>query len=81
MPARRVFPAATSSSRRSLRQPEATGTEEGLSEAVQKLLRDLERLDKSLEAAAGPEELAKLHASRAEVLEQLAQNANLGGGS
>ncbi len=59
-----------------LRQPETAGTEEGLSEAVQKLLRDLERLDKSLEAAAGPEELAKLHASRSEVLEQLAQNAS-----
>jgi thiol-disulfide isomerase/thioredoxin len=59
-----------------LRQPEATGAEEGLSEAVQKLLRELERLDKALEAASGPEELAKLHASRGEVLEQLAQNAS-----
>jgi thiol-disulfide isomerase/thioredoxin len=59
-----------------IRQPEATPGEEGLSEAVQKLLRDLEKLDKSLAGASGPEELAKLHASRAEVLEQLAQNAS-----
>ncbi len=57
------------------RQPAATATEEGLSEAVQKLLRDLEQLDKSVESAAGPAELAKLHASRADVLEQLTQNA------
>lgn len=57
------------------RQPEAVAPEEGLSEAVQKLLRDLERLDKSVESASGPEELAKLHASRAEVLEQLVQNS------
>lgn len=57
------------------RQPAAAATEEGLSEAVQKLLRDLEQLDKSVESATGPAELAKLHASRADVLEQLTQNA------
>lgn len=57
------------------REPVAASPEEGLSEAVQKLLRDLERLDKSVESAAGPEELAKLHAERAEVLEQLVQNS------
>lgn len=57
------------------RQPAAAAPEDGLSEAVQKLLRDLEQLDKSLESASGPAELAKLHASRAEVLEQLVQNA------
>lgn len=58
------------------RQPAPVAGEEGLSEAVQKLLRDLEQLDKSLESAAGPAELAKLHASRADVLEQLTQNAD-----
>jgi len=57
------------------RQPTMAAPEEGLSEAAQKLLRDLEQLDKSLESASGPAELAKLHASRAEVLEQLVQNA------
>ncbi len=58
-----------------LRQPTMAAPEEGLSEAAQKLLRDLEQLDKSLDSASGPAELAKLHASRAEVLEQLVQNA------
>ena len=57
------------------REPVAAAADEGLSEAVQKLLRDLERLDKSVESASGPEELAKLHADRAEVLEQLVQNS------
>ena len=64
-----------------LRQPESTGTEEGLSEAVQKLLRDLERLDKSLEAASGPEELAKLHASRGGSPGAVGPKRVLGGGS
>lgn len=58
-----------------LRQPDVVPTEEGLSEAAQALLRDLERFDKSLETAAGPEELAKLHASRAEVIEKLADSS------
>ena len=58
-----------------LRQAESVGTEEGLSETVQKLLRDLESLDKALEANPSPSELAKLHLSRAEVLQQLAENA------
>ncbi len=60
------------------RQPAATMPEDGLSEAVQKLLRDLEQLDKSIESASGPDELAKLHASRADVLEQLVQDAKSG---
>lgn len=59
-----------------VRQAESLGTEEGLSEAVQKLLRDLEKLDKALDENPGPNELAKLHVSRANVLEQLAQNAS-----
>jgi thiol-disulfide isomerase/thioredoxin len=59
-----------------VRQAESVGTEEGLSETVQKLLRDLEKLDKALEASPSPNELAKLHVSRADVLEQLAQSAS-----
>jgi thiol-disulfide isomerase/thioredoxin len=59
-----------------VRQAESLGTEEGLSEAVQKLLRDLEKLDKALDENPGSNELAKLHVSRANVLEQLAQNAS-----
>jgi len=58
-----------------LRQPEVAAPAEGLSEAAQALLRDLERFDKALETAAAPEELAKLHASRAEVIEKLADSA------
>ena len=58
------------------RQAQTLAGEEGLSEAVQKLLRDLEQLDKALDANPGPNELAKLHAGRAQVLEQLAANAS-----
>lgn len=58
-----------------LRQAESVGTDEGLSEAVQKLLRDLENLDKALDANPAPKELAQLHLRRSEVLEKLAENA------
>ncbi len=53
----------------------ATAEEGGLSETVQNLLRDLEGLDKAVDANPASAELAKLHARRAVVLEQLAQNA------
>ncbi len=56
-------------------RPEMVAMEGGLSETVQKLIRDLESVDKSIAAAANPEDLAKLNAQRADVLEQLAQNA------
>jgi thiol-disulfide isomerase/thioredoxin len=58
------------------RRPEMVATEGGLSETVQKLIRDLETVDKSIAAAAGPEELAKQNAKRADILEQLAENAS-----
>lgn len=58
-----------------LRQAESVGTDEGLSEAVQKLLRDLENLDKALDANPAAKELAQLHLRRSEVLEKLAENA------
>jgi thiol-disulfide isomerase/thioredoxin len=59
-----------------IRQAESLNTEEGLSETVQKLLRELEKLDKALDANPSQAELAKLHVGRADVLEQLAQNAS-----
>jgi len=57
------------------RQPEAVASESGLNETVQKLIRDLERVDKAIETASGPDQLGKLHATRADVLEQLGENA------
>lgn len=57
------------------RRPEMVTTEGGLSEAVQKLIRDLESVDKSIAAATSPDDLAKLNAKRADVLERLAENA------
>jgi len=58
------------------RRPEMVTTEGGLSEAVQKLIRDLESVDKSIAAATSPDDLAKLNAKRADVLERLAENAD-----
>lgn len=57
-------------------RPEMVPAEGGLSETVQKLIRDLESVDKSLAAATSPDDLAKLNAQRADVLEQLAENAS-----
>jgi len=56
-------------------RPETMAAEGSLSETVQKLIRDLENVDKSIAAASGPAELATLNAKRADVLEQLAENA------
>ncbi|MBC8871405.1 MAG: redoxin domain-containing protein [Planctomycetes bacterium] len=56
-------------------RPETMAAEGSLSETVQKLIRDLENVDKSIAAASGPAELATLNARRADVLEQLAENA------
>jgi len=57
-------------------RPEMVANEGGLSEAVQKLIQDLEAVDKSIAAAATPSDLARLNAKRADVLEQLAENSN-----
>jgi hypothetical protein len=59
-----------------VQQPEAMANSGGLNETVQKLIRDLEQVEKGLEAASGPEQAGKLHASRADILQQLVQNAS-----
>jgi thiol-disulfide isomerase/thioredoxin len=56
-------------------QPELVAGEGGMSETVQKLIRDLEQVDKAIERASSPVQLGRLHANRADVLEQLAENA------
>jgi thiol-disulfide isomerase/thioredoxin len=58
-----------------LRQPDASPAGEGLTEAEKKLVGELERIDKTLAAATGPEQLARANAARADVLEQLYGNA------
>jgi thiol-disulfide isomerase/thioredoxin len=55
---------------------EAVAENEGISEAVQKLIRDLETVEKALESASGPQELAKLNANRADILARLVENAS-----
>lgn len=49
----------------------AAMTNEGLSQRSQELIRDLEQIDKSLERAGNPTELAQLHSRRADILEAL----------
>ena len=58
-----------------VRRPETAASESGLSDVVQKLIRDLEQVDKTIETASGPTQLGKLHAKRADLLEQLAEKA------
>ncbi len=58
-----------------VRQETVAGNE-GISEAVQKLIRDLETVEKGLESASGPQQLAKLNADRADVLARLVENAS-----
>lgn len=49
--------------------------EQGLSPEMQKLIAELERVDKDLTAAATPAQQARLNASRADVMEQLVAKA------
>jgi thiol-disulfide isomerase/thioredoxin len=56
-------------------RPEVVAGNEGISEAVQKLIRELETVEKALETAAGPDQLAKLNATRADVLARLVENS------
>lgn len=58
------------------RQPDATGSPGGLTEAEQKLLTELEKIDKSLAQATGPEQVSRANAARADVLEKLLQAAS-----
>jgi thiol-disulfide isomerase/thioredoxin len=55
---------------------EAVADSEGISEEIQKLIRDLESVEKALEAASSPQQLAKLNASRADVLARLVESAS-----
>jgi thiol-disulfide isomerase/thioredoxin len=58
------------------RQPEMiAGASAGISEQTQKLMNELEDLDKAIEAAGSPAELAKLHAARADRLQALSAAA------
>jgi thiol-disulfide isomerase/thioredoxin len=59
----------------SIVRPEVMAGTEGISEAVQKLIRDLETVEKALESASGPDQLAKLNASRADILARLVENS------
>jgi thiol-disulfide isomerase/thioredoxin len=59
-------------------RPEAVAASEGISEAVQKLIRDLETIEKQLESASGPDQLAKLNGARADILARLVENASSG---
>lgn len=59
-------------------QTQMPTAEGGLSEAVQKLIGQMEQLDRQIEAESEPTKLAQLHASRADVLEQLIRNATTG---
>ncbi len=56
-------------------RPELVAGEQGISEAVQKLIRELETVEKALEGASGPAQLAKMNASRADILARLVENA------
>ncbi|MFW6170617.1 MAG: redoxin domain-containing protein, partial [Planctomycetota bacterium] len=62
-----------SSARRASEQVPVT---EGLDEKVQDLISKMEQIDQVLQTAATPEELAPLHARRADLLEQLAETAS-----
>jgi thiol-disulfide isomerase/thioredoxin len=55
-------------------QQSPTQITEGIDERVQKLINDLEKLDQNL-LASQPTDRAKLHAQRADLLEQLAEHA------
>ena len=55
------------------RQPDMAGNAGGLNEAEQKLLQELEKIDKTLAQATGPEQLSRANAARADVLEKLLQ--------
>jgi thiol-disulfide isomerase/thioredoxin len=57
------------------RQAEHLAIGEGLSQTVQKLIEDLQRVDRSLESTTNPQELNQLNAGRADILEKLIQNA------
>ncbi len=52
-------------------QTEIMAAGEGLSEAVQKLVTELEQIDRALETATGMDQRGRLNARRADVLEQL----------
>lgn len=59
----------------SSRQPDMPAPAGGLSEAELKLIGELERIDKSLAAAASAEQLARLNADRADILEKLIEGS------
>jgi thiol-disulfide isomerase/thioredoxin len=56
-------------------QPQMVSAQQGLSEAMQTLLRGLEEVDKGLAGASSAAELSKLHERRAVILETLANQA------
>jgi thiol-disulfide isomerase/thioredoxin len=60
----------------SIRQPDAGAPTEGLTEAEKKLVTELEQIDKALASATSPEQVARGNAARADVLEQLSQQAS-----
>jgi thiol-disulfide isomerase/thioredoxin len=58
------------------REEVAAGGTQGPSEEILASLRDLEAIDKSMAKAASPEELGKLNAKRADIVEKLAKDAD-----
>ncbi len=58
------------------RQPTAVAAAGGISETMQRLIRDLEEIDKTIEGTSNPAELARLNEQRAGVLQGLADQAS-----
>jgi hypothetical protein len=57
-------------------QPAAVAAAGGMSESMQRLIRELEEIDKTIERTGTPAELAKLNERRARVLQGLADQAS-----
>ena len=57
-------------------QPAAVAAAGGMSESMQRLIRELEEIDKTIERTGTPAELAKLNERRARVLQGLAEQAS-----